>query len=264
MDLSKLCQEVQTIAQRAGRFIAQEAAQFSTDVVEYKGLNNVVSYVDKETEKMLVTQLGYLLPEAGFITEEETTAQERGKEWIWIIDPLDGTANFIHGLPLFSVSIGLVHHNKIVLGVIYEVSYDRTFSAVRGSGAFCNGKRIHVSQAATLQESLLATGFPYYDFDKMAQYLSILQALMRKTHGLRRLGSAAIDLAYVACGWFEGFYEYNLNSWDMAAGVLLVEEAGGQVSDFAGGDGYLFGGDIVASNQRIHAELLQTIQELWN
>lgn len=264
MNLDTLCQAVRDIAQQAGQFIAQEAAHFSTDVVEYKGLNNVVSYVDKETEKMLVERLSALLPEAGFITEEETTAQERNKEWLWIIDPLDGTANFVHGLPLFSVSIGLMHQQKMVLGVIYEVTQQRSFWAVRGGGAFCNDTPIHVSRATTLPESLLATGFPYYDFDKMPQYLHILQALMRKTHGLRRLGSAAIDLAYVACGWFEGFYEYNLNSWDMAAGVLIVEEAGGQVSDFSGGDNYILGGDVIASNRLIHKELLQTIQDLWH
>lgn len=262
--MTPLVKQVIDLSKKAGAFIRHEAARFEQEAVEYKGLNNVVSYVDKETEKMLVEGLKSLLPEAGFITEEGTIEQNRSTEWLWIIDPLDGTANFVHGLPMFSVSIGLMHQNEMVLGVIYEISHDRCFWATKGEGAFCNDQKISVSSLKTLGESLLATGFPYYDFDKMPQYLDILQALMRQTHGLRRLGSAAIDLAYVACGWFEGFYEYNLNSWDMAAGVLIVKEAGGHVSDFSGGDNYVFGGDVIASNSHVHKELLQVIQERWN
>jgi myo-inositol-1(or 4)-monophosphatase len=259
----EICYQTVAIVRKAGAFILAEAAKFDQDAVEYKGLNNVVSYVDKETEKILVEGLGSLLQEAGFITEEGTIEQSREQEWVWIIDPLDGTANFIHGLPIFSVSVGLMHHQQLVVGVVFELSGNKMYYAWKDGGAYRNGEKINVSKANILNESLLATGFPYYDFEKMPEYLNILQSLMRITHGLRRLGSAAIDLALVAEGRFEGFYEYNLNSWDMAAGILLVQEAGGTVTDFEGGNEYLFRGDIVASNQRIHNEFLGTIQQHW-
>ncbi|MFN8355510.1 MAG: inositol monophosphatase family protein [Spirosomataceae bacterium] len=263
-DLQALCEQTIQITKQAGLFIKTEAEKFNTEAVEYKGVNNVVSYVDKEAENMLVAGLGAILPEAGFITEEATVASDRSKEWVWIIDPLDGTANFVHGLPLYSVSVGLMHQGKVVVGVIYHIPANECYYAWQGGGAFCNGNPIYVSKAKSLGESLLATGFPYYEFSKMPEYLDILQHLMRETHGLRRLGSAAIDLALVAKGQFEGFYEYNLNSWDMAAGILLVQEAGGQVSDFSGGENFLFGGDIIASNSLIHPEFLSAIQSRWN
>ena len=263
MQLSSLCEQVIAITKQAGHFIGGEAAKFNTEAVEYKGVNNVVSYVDKQAELFLVEKLGALLPEAGFITEEDTVVSDRSKEWVWIIDPLDGTANFVHGLPMYSVSVGLMHNGKMVVGVVYHVSPDQCYYAWKDGGAFCNGNPIHVSKSNTLGESLLATGFPYYEFSKMPEYLDVLQHLMRVTHGLRRFGSAAIDLALVASGKFDGFYEYNLNSWDMAAGILLVQEAGGIVSDFSGGDNFLFGGDVIASNPFIHSELSQAIQSRW-
>ncbi len=242
----------------------QESRQFSRTAVEYKDVNNLVSYVDKETEKRLVDQLAKLLPEAGFITEEGTTGSEGDKTALnWIIDPLDGTTNFVHGLPIFSVSIGLVEGSKPLAGVVHDPNRNECFSAWAGGGAWCNDERIAVSPAKTLGESLIATGFPYYRFEQMATYLAILETLMQRSHGLRRLGSAAIDLAYVACGRFEAFYEYNLNSWDMAGGVCLVQEAGGTITDFAGGNEYLFRGDVIAGGP-MQAELLATIQEFWD
>ncbi|MBD2705708.1 inositol monophosphatase [Spirosoma sp. BT702] len=262
-DLASLTREICQIANDAGAFLLQERSQFKRDAIEYKGLNNLVSYVDKETEKQLVERLHKLLPEAGFITEEGTTGQDADQSALnWIIDPLDGTANFIHGLPVFSVSIGLAQGKKPIAGVVYDPSRDECFSAWDGGGAYCNGEKISASPAKTLGESLIATGFPYYRFDQMQTYLHILESLMQKTHGLRRMGSAAIDLSYVACGRFEAFYEYNLNSWDMAAGVLLVREAGGIVTDFDGGDEFLFRGDVVAGCG-IHPELIQAIKEYW-
>jgi myo-inositol-1(or 4)-monophosphatase len=262
--LAALTGEITTIARQAGAFLLQERSRFQRESIEYKGLNNLVSYVDKETEKQLVEQLGKLLPEAGFITEEGTTGQEADQSALnWIIDPLDGTANFIHNLPVFSVSIGLAQGKTPIAGVIYDPNRDECFSAWQGGGAYCNDSRISVSPALTLGESLVATGFPYYKFEQMQPYLSILESLMQQTHGLRRMGSAAIDLAYVASGRFEAFYEYNLNSWDMAAGVLLVQEAGGVVTDFSGGDTFLFGGDVVAGCG-IHPELMKVIRTYWH
>lgn len=267
-DLQSLTDELSLIASEAGAFIRQEARSFSRESIEYKDFNNLVSYVDKEAEKLLVERLHKLLPEAGFITEEGTTGLEADRSALnWIIDPLDGTANFIHKLPVYSVSVGLVDGKKPIAGVVYDVNRDESFTAWQGGGAWCkrNGganERIHVSPAKLLQESMVATGFPYRFFDQIQKYLHILQLLMQQTHGLRRMGSAAIDLANVSCGRFEAFYEFNLNSWDMAAGVLLVQEAGGIVTDFDGGDEFLFRGDIIAGCG-MQPELLQVIQKHW-
>ena len=263
LDLAGITRHICSIATDAGAFLLQERHQFRREAIEYKGLNNLVSYVDKETEKQLVEKLSQLLPEAGFITEEGTTGQAADQTALnWIIDPLDGTANFIHGLPVFSVSIGLAQGKTPIAGVVYDPNRDECFSAWQGGGAYCNGNRLTVSPATTLGESLIATGFPYSRFEQMQRYLQILESLMQQTHGLRRMGSAAIDLAYVACGRFEAFYEYNLNSWDMAAGVLLVREAGGLVTDFDGGDEFLFRGDVVAGCG-IHPELIRSIRQYW-
>lgn len=261
MNLEFLTQQTIEIVREAAAFIQQEAALFSRDKIEYKDLNNLVSYVDKEAEKLLVAGLTKILPEASFITEEGTTGLDPDPTALnWIIDPLDGTTNFIHGIPVYCVSVGLARGKELLAGVIHEPSLNEVFYGWQGGGAWCNGKKIQVSSAASLQESLIATGFPYYKFEKQKRYMALLELLMQKTHGIRRMGAAAVDLAYVAAGRFDGFYEYNLNSWDMAAGVLLIKEAGGTVTDFNGGDNYLFGGDIVAASGG-HAELVAIIKE---
>jgi myo-inositol-1(or 4)-monophosphatase len=261
--LTVICDQMIKTARKAGKFISDEALKFKSEAIEYKEVNNVVSYVDKETEKLIVNDLSALLPAAGFITEEGTAETEDKAGLNWIIDPLDGTANFIHGVPNYSVSLALAEGKNILIGVIYHVPADEIYHAIKGGGAFCNEKPIQVSGNTHLGQSLLATGFPYYKFENMDKYLLILESLMQKTHGLRRFGSAAIDLAYVAAGYFDGFYEYNLNSWDMAAGILLVEEAGGYVTDFEGGDNHLFGGFVVAGNA-VHNELLAEIKKYWS
>ena len=264
MNLELLTQQTIEIVRKASAFIQQEAALFSRDRIEYKDLNNLVSYVDKEAEKLLVASLSELLPEASFITEEGTTGQEPDPTALnWIIDPLDGTTNFIHGIPVYCVSVGLARGKELLVGVIHQPNLDEMFYGWQGGGAWCNGKRIYVSKTPLLQESLIATGFPYYKFEKQKRYMYILELLMQKTHGIRRMGAAAVDLAYVAAGRFDGFYEYNLNSWDMAAGVLLIKEAGGTVTDFNGGDNYLFGGDIIAGSGG-HAELVAAIKDNFN
>lgn len=259
--------DLNAIAREAGAFLLAERQKFSLDAIEYKGLNDLVSYVDKECEKMLVPKLHALLPDAGFITEEGTIEQADRTQLNWIIDPLDGTTNFIHGLPIYAVSIGLAQGNHPIAGVVYDPNRDECFSAVEGQGAWLsvNGQAeqpMRVSSAQRLADSLIATGFPYYRFEQMQAYLLILEQLMQRTHGLRRMGSAAIDLAYVAAGRFEAFFEYNLKPWDMAAGICLVREAGGIVTDFAGGDTTLFGGDVV-SGCAIQPELLGVIDSFW-
>lgn len=260
MNFELLTQQTVEIVRKASTFIQQEAALFSRDKIEYKDLNNLVSYVDKEAEKLIVEGLTQILPEASFITEEGTTGQEPDPEALnWIIDPLDGTTNFIHGIPAYCVSVGLARGKDLLVGVIHQPSLDEMFYGWKNGGAYLNGKKLQVSTVGSLAESLIATGFPYYKFEKQKRYMYILELLMQKTHGIRRMGAAAVDLAYVAAGRFDGFYEYNLNSWDMAAGVLLIKEAGGTVTDFNGGDNYLFGGDIIAGSGG-HAELVATIK----
>ncbi|MCR9014566.1 inositol monophosphatase family protein [Aquiflexum gelatinilyticum] len=262
IDLLPILQQTEIVAKEAGAFIRKERQSFDLNKVEQKGLNDLVSYVDKEAEKIIVDRLSRILPEADFITEEGT-GSTNGKEYTWIIDPLDGTTNFIHGLPIFSVSIGLKFHDEVVLGVVYEINFDECFYAVKGKGAFCNGKPIHVSPAKTLGESLIGTGFPYSAFGQIDNYLSVLRLLMEKCHGLRRMGSAAVDLCYVACGRQDGFFEYDLKPYDVAAGIIIIQEAGGRVSDFEMGDDYLFGKKIVATNGLIHDELVSDIQKIW-
>lgn len=263
MHLEPLCQQVIALAQETGQFLLEENRRFDRANIEYKGINNLVSYVDRESEKRLVEGLNKILPQAAFITEEDPNKQiKTSSEFHWIIDPLDGTTNFTHQLPVFSISIGLMQGDQVVLGVIVEVNRNECFSAWQGGGAYLNGKPIRVSPTPELQNSLLATGFPYRDFGKMHAYLDIIDELMRKTHGLRRMGSAAVDLAFVACGRFEGFFEYNLSPWDVAAGSLIVQEAGGQVSDFSLGNDFVFGRQIIAAGN-IHAAMQSIIYKHW-
>lgn len=263
IDLDKLSHEVISTAKNAGTFIRNQTDKLRSIDVETKGNHDYVTYVDKTAEEQIVQSLQALLPEAGFIVEENTISKQ-GDAYNWVVDPLDGTTNFIHGIPVFSVSIALMHHEEVVLGVVYEVNLDECFSAVKGKGAFLNGMPIQVSNASALKDSLLATGFPYHDYSRMDSFIDLFKWCMKNTHGLRRIGSAAVDLAYVACGRFEGFYEYGLNAWDVAAGCLIVQEAGGQVSDFSGKDNYIFGREVVASNNNISHEFLHQIQKAFN
>ncbi|MEZ4903504.1 MAG: inositol monophosphatase family protein [Spirosomataceae bacterium] len=281
MHLEFITHQTIEIVRQTGGFIKAEAAKFDRSQTEYKAANNLVSYVDKQAEEMLVAGLRQIFPQAGFITEEGTAGQEQNPEDLyWIIDPLDGTANFIHGLPVYCVSVGLVKNKIPIAGVIYHLGTDELFFGWQGGGAWIlslkytlgglpldatflqNATRLEVSTAKTLNDSLLATGFPYYKFEKQDKYLKILETLMQSCHGLRRMGAAAIDLAYVAAGRFEAFYEYNLNSWDMAAGTLLILEAGGQITDFSGGQDWLFEGDVIAGCAA-QKELLEVIQRHW-
>ena len=263
MNLEQLCNSVNIIAREAGSFIREEGKKFKSSSIEHKGMNDLVSYVDKNAEQMIVNSLQPLIEDAGFITEENTS-NITGKRYQWIIDPLDGTTNFVHGLPPYCVSIGLTDNGKLCLGVIYEINLDECFYAWRNGGAWMNGKRIYVSEKNALNDSLLATGFPYTNFSRMKPYMEVFDYCMRYTHGLRRLGSAAVDIAYVACGRFEGFYEYGLNAWDVAAGAFIVEEAGGKVCDFNGGDNFLFGKEIITTNKGIYEEFLEVVKEKFS
>jgi myo-inositol-1(or 4)-monophosphatase len=261
IDLEKLVTEVNLLCQEVGQFIGAECRSFDRGRIESKtGFNNLVSYVDKQAERALVDRLQTLFPGAGVIAEEGTGA--RAAEFNWIIDPLDGTTNFMHGMPVFAISVALARKEEVLLGVVHEVNRSETFHTIKGGPAYCNGQPVRVSSVRRLDESLLATGFPYYHSDKQDAYLEIIKEFLLKTHGIRRLGSAATDLAYVAAGRFEGFFEYNLNPWDVAAGAFLVQQAGGLVTDFSGGKNYLHGGQIIAGNS-VHAEMLEVIRLRW-
>lgn len=247
-------------AKEAGVFIKKERTTFDISKIESKGINDFVSYVDKGAEHIIVEKLLGLIPDAGFITEEQTI-NKVGADYNWIVDPLDGTTNFIHGLPCFAVSIALKHKEEVVAGVIYEINLDECFYAWQGSKAFLNGNEITVSDRPKLKDSLLVTGFPYNDYNKTDEYLNLFKYFMQHTHGLRRLGSAATDMAYVACGRFEAFYEYGLKPWDVAAGVIIVKQAGGVCVEFSGGDNYIFGNDLICSNAKISAEINSVIKK---
>jgi len=240
----------------------EERKTFSYAKAEIKGLNDLVSYVDKASEQLLVNELSLVLPEAGFITEEDT--KNEVKEYNWIIDPLDGTTNYIHGIPCYAVSIALEYKGDIICGVVYEVSRDECFAAYTGGGAFLNDTKITVSGRSKLTDSLIATGFPIYNFERVAGFIKALTYLMKHTHGLRRIGSAATDLCYVACGRVDAYFEYNLNAWDVAAGALIVKEAGGTICDFSKGNNWLFGREVIATNTHLQHEFEKIITESFN
>ncbi len=262
MNLELLTKQVANLCRSMSNFYRTELKNLKNSDIETKGMNNFVTYVDKNAEKKLVKELGKLLPEAGFIAEENENLPTADK-YNWVIDPLDGTTNFIHGVPLFSISVALIHGNDILLGVVYEINLQECFYAWKGGGAYLNGFEISVSNKKGLKDSLLATGFPYQDFDRMDSYIELFKHLMQQTHGIRRLGSAAVDLAYTACGRFDGFYEYGLNPWDVAGGAIIVMEAGGSVCDFSGNDNFIFGKEMIANNTLISEEFVNVVKRYF-
>jgi myo-inositol-1(or 4)-monophosphatase len=260
VNLRELCEEIVKIARETGEFIRTEAEVFDISLAESKGLNDLVSYVDKGSEAMLVDMLGKILPEAGFITEEGTS-EKKGVKYCWVIDPLDGTTNFVHGVHPFAISIALTEDNEPVAGVVYEVDGKEIYTAWKNGGAWLNGHPIHVSKNKRLSESLVATGFPYSDFGRLDKYMDCFKHLCKITHGIRRLGSASIDLAYIACGRYDTFFEYGLHPWDISAGTLLVREAGGHVSDFTGYERNLSGDEVIAGNNLVYPEFLEIVSK---
>ena len=258
MDFEKICKKVQDIARETGQFIKSEREKISSADVELKSWASLVTYVDKTAEKNIVTALRKLLPGSGFITEEGT-ASHSTEQFKWVIDPLDGTTNFIHGIAPHSVSIALMENDNLVLGVVYEVGADEMFYAWKNSRAYLNGKVISTATHTKSENTLIATGFPYYDFDRMDQYMQALVHLMKSTRGIRRLGSAAVDISYVAAGRFDGFFEHALHAWDVAAGVFILQQAGGKTTDFNGGNNWLFGGEIICASKSYFNEFFKII-----
>lgn len=258
MDKKRLLQQVEALCRQVGQWMLEQ--RVSHDQIESKTLNNFVSFVDKGAEKQLVQGLTKILPASGFIAEEGTgTKLEDGPNWI--IDPLDGTTNYLHQIPMWCISIALHDDSGLQLGIIFDPQRDECFTAIKNEGAYLNGEEISVSPTKHINDSLFATGFPYDDFGRQENYMKLLTKLTENTRGIRRLGSAALDLAYVAAGRFELFYEYSLNPWDVAAGILIVQEAGGKVTGFYPEGDPLFGEDIVASNTHTHEAFLKLVAE---
>ncbi len=261
-DLEKITSRVREITTVVAGFIKEERKKFDFSKIEYKGKNDLVSYVDKQAEKKLTESLFGILPEAGFIAEEGTGMKiENGLNWV--IDPLDGTTNFMHGLPAYSISIGLLSGHEVISGVIYDIPNDNCYWATQGGKSYCDGEEIRVSDVQKFGDGLYITGYPYKDFNRYRNFYEMMYHFLSNTHGLRRLGSAAIDLALVASGKAEGFFEFFLNPWDVAAGALIVQRAGGIVTDFHGGENYLFGKELIAGNPHVQAGMQEVILEYW-
>jgi myo-inositol-1(or 4)-monophosphatase len=238
---------------QAGKLLLQNYGKLRSSQISQKSKNDFVTEIDKRSEKIILSAILKRFPDHGILAEEGGRAE--GKRYRWIIDPLDGTSNYIHQFPLFSVSIGILEEDRYLAGVVYDPLHKEMFWARRGAGAYLNKKRIHVSPTPKLATSLMATGIPFRARNRFDEYMDSLKRISLASAGMRRGGSAALDLAYVACGRFEGFWEINLSPWDIAAGAHIVEEAGGRMSDMWGQNSYLFGGDVLASNKLIHGEI---------
>ena len=259
VDLQQLVEAVKEVAIDTGHFLKGERAKFDRSAVQEKGPHDYVSYVDKASEERLVSRLSALLPEAGFITEEKTTRQYAQEDYCWVIDPLDGTTNFIHDMAPYCVSIALRDSHEILLGVVYEVCRDECYWAYKGGGAYMNGTPIHVTEIAAMDKAQILLGFPY-DSERFRPIVLHAIAQMYGTVGAERLlGSAAAELCYVAAGRADGRIEGLLGPWDVAAGTLILSEAGGTTTDFSGGDTYLDGREVLASNGFIHEHLLRIV-----
>lgn len=250
-----------TAARAAGNIIVRYLDRVDTLDVATKHMNQFVTQVDREAEAIIIAEIHKAYPHHAILAEESGAAGDH--EYRWIIDPLDGTTNYLHGFPQFCVSIALEHRGRLDQGVVFDPLGQELFTASRGAGAHLNDRRIRVSRQTTLEGSLLGTGFPFrgdYDLDT---YLQTLRALIPKSAGVRRAGAAALDLAYVAAGRLDGFWEFGLEPWDMAAGVLLIREAGGLVTDADGDEHYMDSGNIVTAPPKVLRELVKVIKPIW-
>ena len=247
-------------ARRAGQIINRASLDVDKLRIDVKQQSDYVTEVDRAAEAAIVEVLRDAYPTHGILAEESGLAgTSANSEHQWIIDPLDGTTNFIHGLPQYAISIGLAHRGVVTHAVVYDPNRNEIFTASKGGGAFVNEKRIRVARRVKLEETLIGTGFPYRVFEHIDAYLAIFRDLAQRTAGIRRPGAASLDLAWVACGRMDGFWELGLSPWDIAAGTLLITEAGGLVGDLSGEANYMKTGNIVGGNPKIFSQLLQTI-----
>ncbi len=251
------------VARDAAELIRRHGGRVNANAVSEKGRHDLVTEIDVASQELIVSSLRRRFPDYGFLAEEDQDDDgPPDATRCWVIDPIDGTTNFTHGVPPYSVSIALLEEGTVVVGVIVEVVGGETFTAIRGAGSYADGVRMRVSDTSSLDEALISTGFPYRSVSHVDEYLAVLREFMIRCRGVRRHGSAAIDLAYLAAGRFDGFFETGLMAWDIAAGMLLIEEAGGEVTTFEGEGDVLFGGQILASNKRLHGEMREAVRSL--
>jgi myo-inositol-1(or 4)-monophosphatase len=249
-------------AKFAGEYILDNLGKISGRDIRHKLASDFVTRVDKESEKIIINTIRKNFPDHHFLAEESLKEAET-QDFRWIIDPLDGTTNYIHQYPVFSVSIALEYKKEIIIGVVFDPLREDTFSAEKGKGAFLNGRSIRISGVKILNDSLITTGFPFRKKEFIDPYLRLFKNILNNVSDLRRAGSAALDLAYLACGRCEGFFEIGLSPWDIAAGNIIIKEAGGIISDFGGGKNYLSTGNIVAGNLAIHGKLIKEVKNIF-
>jgi myo-inositol-1(or 4)-monophosphatase len=249
-------------ARKAGNIINRASLDLELLQVTSKGRSDFVTEVDHAAEAAIIDTLKAAYPRHAILAEESGASDPQGEaEYVWIIDPLDGTTNFIHGFPQYAVSIALQHRGQLAQAVVYDPTRNELFTASRGRGAFLNDRRIRVSRRTQLREALIGTGFPFRQLDNLDAYLRIFKRVTEESAGIRRAGAAALDLAYVAAGRLDGFWEFGLSPWDMAAGALLIQEAGGFVADFDDTPNFLRTGNIVCGNPKVFAQLLKLVQD---
>lgn len=251
-----------SIAHQAGEILRKNIGKITADDVEDKHPFDYVTEIDKACEQLIINSIKEHFPDHEILAEESGKNQNT-HSYRWIIDPLDGTTNFIHGYPHSSISIALQKEDEMILGVIYDPYRDELYYAEKGSGAYCNQKRIHVSRQANVNNCLIATGFPFKSRHLLDRYWKVLSAIFMDVSGIRRTGSAALDLAYVASGRFDGFWELKLSPWDIAAGAIIIEGAGGKITDFEGEKNHIWSGDVIASNGIIHDFMMSKVQKVF-
>jgi myo-inositol-1(or 4)-monophosphatase len=259
MNVSPTLNVMITAARKAGRSLIRDFGEVEQLQVSIKGPANFVSVADHKAEEIIFKELNKARPGYGFLMEERGLVDGVDKTHRWLVDPLDGTTNFLHSNPMFAVSIGLEREGQLVAGVIYNPASDQLFTAEKGKGAFMNDRRLRVAGRKTLADALVTTGIPHRGRDGHPRFLKDMDVMMREVAGIRRTGSAALDLAFVAAGRFDAYWERNLKPWDLAAGIVIVREAGGFVTDLDGGEKMLESGDVVAANSTLHKALLPLI-----
>lgn len=260
--LNEITEEVKALAKEVGTFIREQRNCFSLDRVEVKGSHDYVSYVDKESERMIVKRLKTILPEAAFVTEEQTTENDADADLTWIVDPLDGTSNFVHGMAPYCVCIGLRDRDEVLVGVVYEVVADELFWSYKGAKAYVNDKEIQVGQAQTVNDAFICIGYPYNVADWKPFLLKLVDRLYGNSISIRNLGSAQAEICYVACGRFDAYIESYIKPWDVTAGSIILKNAGGCMTDYSGGRRWESGEEALATNGLIHQEMIDLCREV--
>lgn len=260
LDLNKLLVKVSQVAKQIGEYLKDEQSKLESSAIEMKGSRDYVSYVDKEAERQLVSALKDYVPDAAFLTEEDTVEYIE-KDYTWIIDPLDGTSNYVHGMNPYTVSIALMYKNEVILGVVYDPMADELFTAIKGEEAYLNNNKINVSHQNEMLNSFIGFGIPY---EVTSEAQNILNNMFRHfgNASFRLKGSAAIEICYVACGRLDAYFHSDLSPWDVAAGVFILQQAGGKITDFKNGANYIFGKELVATNSKMHSIIMKNIINL--